>query len=169
MAMEQNRTMQLERSEMTPVMENSGRTQIPEREEGDIPISDITGTGNLGGGNFGETPTFPIIFPDSPVFSVPPNPLLPEEYSEILDYNSIQYLNGFFRTQIGRYVRVEQLVGSNIVEEYDGFLIGVGINYIILQDYANPNIRVLDIYGIKNMYVYYADLTNPYSVAGSGM
>lgn len=169
MAMEQNRTTQLERSEMTPVMENSGRTQIPEREEGDIPISDITGTGSLGGGNFGETPTFPIIFPDSPVFSVPPNPLLPEEYSEILDYNSIQYLNGFFRTQIGRYVRVEQLVGSNIVEDYDGFLIGVGINYIILQDYANPNIRVLDIYGIKNMYVYYADLTNPYSVAGSGM
>ena len=73
-------------------------------------------------------------------------------------------MNGFFRTQIGRYVRVEQLTGSNIIEDYDGFLIGVGINYIILQDYSSSNIRVLDIYGIKNMYVYYADLTNPYSV-----
>ena len=60
--------------------------------------------------------------------------------------------------------RVEQLTGSNIIEDYDGFLIGVGINYIILQDYSSSNIRVLDIYGIKNMYVYYADLTNPYSV-----
>ena len=117
MAMEQNRTRQLERSDMTPVMENADQTQIPEREDGDIPIADITGGGMLGGGSFGATPTFPIIFPDSPMFNVPPNPLLPEEYREVLDYNSIQYLNGFFRTQIGRYVRVEQLVGSNIIED----------------------------------------------------
>ena len=73
--------------------------------------------------------------------------MLPPEYNEILDYNAIQYQNGFFRTQIGRYVKVEQLVGSNSIEEYYGFLIGVGINYIVLQDYDSDNIRVLDIYG----------------------
>ena len=88
--------------------------------------------------------------------------MLPEEYSEILDYNSIQYLNGIFRTQIGRFVRVEQLVGSNTLQEYDGFLIGVGINYIILQEYSNNNIRIMDIYGIKNMYVYYTNVTRPF-------
>lgn len=162
MAIEKNRSIQLERSDMTPVMENTDVIRVPQKEEGDIPIEDIAGEGIAGGVGFGEVPAFPMIFPDSPVFNVPPNPLLPEEYSEILDYNSVQYLNGFFRTQIGKYVRVDQLVGSNTIEEYDGFLIGVGINYIILQDYANPNIRILDIYGIKNMYVYYADLTNPY-------
>ena len=85
--------------------------------------------------------------PESPMFSVPPNPLLPEGYNEILDYNSVQYLNGIFRTQIGRYVRIQQLVGSNITEDYEGFLIGVGINYIILQDYASGNIRILDMEG----------------------
>ena len=147
MAVEQNVATQLERSDMTQVMQNTDRTEVPQREEGDIPISDIT---------------FPMIFPNSPVFRVPANPLLPEEYSEFLDYNSLQYLNGFFRTQIGRYVRVQQLVGSNTLEDHEGFLIGVGINYIILQDYANGNIRVLDIYGIKSMYVYYAEITNPY-------
>ncbi|MDO4544768.1 MAG: hypothetical protein Q4C25_01300, partial [Bacillota bacterium] len=100
-------------------------------------------------------------------FTVPANPLLPEGYSEVLDYNAIQYMNGFFRTQIGRYVKVEQLVGSNMIEEYDGFLVGVGINYIILQEYSvameapSSNIRILDIYGIKNMYVYYANIINP--------
>ncbi|MEI3518804.1 MAG: hypothetical protein V8R14_05235 [Clostridia bacterium] len=41
----------------------------------------------------------------------------------------------------------------------------MGINYIILQDYANGNIRILDIYGIKSMYVYYSELVNPYEVA----
>ena len=87
---------------------------------------------------------------------------MPDEYSELLDYNSIQYMNGIFRTQIGRYVRVQQLVGSNTTEDQEGFLIGVGINYIILQDYSDGNIRIIDIYGIKNMYVYYAEITNQY-------
>ena len=59
---------------------------------------------------------------------------------------------------------MEQLVGSNSIEEYYGFLIGVGINYIVLQDYDSDNIRALDIYGIKNMYVYYSDI----SIAGAG-
>ena len=36
-------------------------------------------------------------------------------------------------------------MGSNITEDYEGFLIGVGINYIILQDYASGNIRILAV------------------------
>ena len=102
---------------------------------------------------------YPMVIPNSPKFKVPANPLLPEEYSEILDYNAIQYLNGIYRTQIGKFVRVEQLVGSNTLQEYDGYLIGVGINYIILQEYSNNDIRIFDIYGIKNMYVYYGNET----------
>ena len=102
--------------------------------------------------------SYPQVIPNSPTFQVPANPLLPQDYNEILDYNAGQYLNGIFRTQIGRYVKVSQLVGSNTLEEFEGYLIGVGINYIILQDYITGNIRILDIYGIKNMYVYYANI-----------
>ena len=98
------------------------------------------------------------MIPNSPTFRVPANPLLPPEYNEVLDYNAVQYLNGIFRTQIGRYVKVSQLVGSNTMEEFEGYLIGVGINYIILQDYITGNIRILDIYGIKSMYVYYKNI-----------
>ena len=116
----------------------------------------------LGTGNLDQVSQFPVVLPNNPIFKVPANPLLPDEYSELLDYNSIQYMNGIFRTQIGRYVRVQQLVGSNTTEDQEGFLIGVGINYIILQDYSDGNIRIIDIYGIKNMYVYYAEITNPY-------
>ena len=69
----------------------------------------------------------------------------------------IQHLAVFIGKQIGKFVRVQQLIGSNTTQDFDGFLIGVGINYIILQEYANQDIRILDIYGIKQMYVYYSE------------
>jgi len=145
------------RDEMTPVLNNTVQNQQL-HDEGDIPLSDL----NLGNGNMSFEETFPQILPNNPTFTVPANPLLPEEYSEVLDYNALQYMNGIFRTQIGRYVRVQQLVGSNITQDFDGFLIGVGINYIILQEYSNQDIRILDIYGIKQMYVYYSEIASPY-------
>lgn len=107
--------------------------------------------------------SYPQVIPNSPTFHVPANPLLPQNYNEVLDYNAVQYLNGMFRTQIGRYVKVSQLMGSNTLEEFEGYLIGVGINYIILQDYITGNIRILDIYGIKNMYVYYENIRSQLS------
>lgn len=174
MAMEQRHGMQLMRSEMTDVMQNADVTQAPQSaqleqggqfeqgEEGDIPIEDITGEAAAGGQVFPMIQSFPLVLPENPIFRVPANPLLPEGHNELLDYNTLQYMNGIFRTQIGRFVRVSQLVGSNTLEDYAGFLIGVGVNYIILQEYSGDNIRILDIYGIKSMYVYYTELMNPY-------
>lgn len=126
---------------------------------GSVISSDISSGSGISG-NFGVQggSTYPQVIPNSPTFQVPANPLLPPEYNEVLDYNAVQYLNGIFRTQIGRYVKVSQLVGSNTMEEFEGYLIGVGINYIILQDYITGNIRILDIYGIKSMYVYYKNI-----------
>ena len=95
------------------------------------------------------------LFPDVPLFHVPSNPLLPPGYQETLDYTSIQYINGFYRTQIGRYVRVEYQTTSSSMESISGYLTGVGINYILLQDSATSNIIALDSYSIKLFYVYY--------------
>lgn len=163
MAMGRNEAIKLARSEMTPVLENAVLDNNHVTEDGDIPLSEVNMAGEgFNRGTFGSQTEYPQIIPDSPTFSVPANPLLPDEYSEILDYNSLQYLNGFFRTQIGKFVRVQQLIGSNITQDFDGFLIGVGINYIILQEYANSDIRILDIYGIKQMYVYYSEPVSPY-------
>lgn len=166
MAMNQREAMQLSRSEMTSIL---GNTEINGRgieDNGDIPISEVTMPAEIGGAGidagFGTNENYPQILPNNPTFTVPANPLLPDEYSEVLDYNSIQYLNGIFRTQIGKFVRVQQLIGSNTTQDFDGFLIGVGINYIILQEYANNDIRILDIYGIKQMYVYYSEPATPY-------
>lgn len=136
----------------------SSGTEILPGSAGSVISSDISGgSGSFGSAGMGGS-TYPQVIPNSPTFRVPANPLLPPKYNEVLDYNAVQYLNGIFRTQIGRYVKVSQLVGSNTMEEFEGYLIGVGINYIILQDYITGNIRILDIYGIKSMYVYYKNV-----------
>ena len=103
-----------------------------------------------------------VTTPEAPSFQVPSNPLLPPGYQETLDYSSLQYVNGFYRTQIGRYVRLDQLLGSNNMTQQEGFLIGVGYNYLLLQEGYTGNIMVVDIYSIKNMYVYYHDRVPAY-------
>ena len=130
--------LSLNTSQMTQIVES-----VPGSSSGTDSISD------------GTTQVSTNVTPGAPSFSVPANPLLPPGYQETLDYNSLQYANGFYRTQIGRYVRVDQLLGSNSITTQEGFLIGVGYNYIILQEGYTGNILVVVIYSIKNMYVYY--------------
>lgn len=62
---------------------------------------------------------------------------------------SIQYLNGFIRTQIGRRVQVDFLIGNNEVITKDGFLLGVGANYILLNEIGTNDITACDFYNIK--------------------
>lgn len=135
----------LNSTQMTPIVES-----VP----GSSSTSETTTTGS--------TQVTTNITPGAPSFNVPSNPLLPPGYQETLDYNSLQYANGFYRTQIGRYVSVDQLLGSNNMTTQEGFLIGVGYNYILLQEGFTGNILVVDIYSIKNMYVYYNDRVPAY-------
>lgn len=97
----------------------------------------------------------PPVLPTAPQFQVPANPLLPPGYQEFIDYENLQYLNGFLRTQIGKYMRVEQLVGASNLEDRYGYLVGVGINYILLQELGTRNILAIDYYGIKSVYVFF--------------
>ena len=97
----------------------------------------------------------------SPSFGVPSNPLVPPEYEQTIDYDSAQYMNGFLRTQIGRAMRVEQLIGSNSTEDRYGFLVGVGNNYLLLQDITNGNVAIVDLYSVKYVYVYFNDPVFP--------
>lgn len=113
---------------------------------------------NNNGGNIliptGTADAAPI-FENPPTLAAPANPLLPPGYQEVVDYNDLQYVNGFFRTQIGRYVKVDCLVGSNQIVVKYGYLIAVGINYILLQEAGTGNILSVDFWSIKFMYIYY--------------
>ena len=68
---------------------------------------------------------------------------------------SIQYLNGFIRTQIGRRITVTFLIGSNLLEEKSGFLLGVGANYILLNELDTNDLTACDFYNIKFIRFYY--------------
>lgn len=91
-----------------------------------------------------------------PYIITPHDPMTPDGYEEEIDYQSVQALNGFLRTQIGRYMRIEQLIGSNTIQDRYGFLVGVGSNFIILQEITTGNIMVLDIFSVRLTYVYYS-------------
>lgn len=138
-----------------------GNTETMQQQGGG---TNIGGEGGFIGGNVNGSNTDgagnliyenPNVLENAPSFKVPANPLLPPEYKEVLNYNDIQFLNGFIRTQIGRYIRVECLVGSNNIEIRAGYLIGVGLNYILLQESITGNVLSIDFWSIKFVYYYY--------------
>ncbi|MDD6880063.1 MAG: hypothetical protein PUE18_00610, partial [Firmicutes bacterium] len=57
--------------------------------------------------------------------------------------------------------RIEQLVSTDRTEDRLGFLVGVGSNFIILQDISTGNIMVIDIFSIRLTYVYYSSAVLP--------
>ena len=168
---DQNRQHTAQRQTATPNMHRSQMTNyvVP------VPVTNYTpsGTGSIASNmampgiwsdeNGVETipgipdpnPNPDPVLPENPQFQVPANPLLPPGYQEVLNYENLQYMNGFLRTQIGKYLRVEQLVTSNQIEDRFGYLVGVGLNYILLQQAGTGNISAIDYYSIKYVYVYY--------------
>lgn len=98
---------------------------------------------------------------ENPSVILPQSPLSPNGYQEEIDNAALQSFNGFLRTQIGRYMKVEQLVTSDRTEDRLGFLVGVGSNFIILQDITTGNIMVIDMFSIRLTYVYYSPAVVP--------
>ena len=68
---------------------------------------------------------------------------------------SLQYLNGFMRTQIGRRVQVQFLLGTNTLTDRTGTLLGVGANYILINESDTDDLLACDFYNIKFVRVYY--------------
>lgn len=65
------------------------------------------------------------------------------------------YLAGFLRTQIGRRVRVEFLIGTSGTTDRTGILIGVGASFILLREEGEDNVIVCDLYSIKFVTIYF--------------
>ena len=65
------------------------------------------------------------------------------------------YLPGFLRTQIGKNMRVEFLIGSSgpLVDRI-GVLIEVGVSYILLRPIETDDTLMCDMYSIKFVTIY---------------
>lgn len=72
-----------------------------------------------------------------------------------LPNDSIEYLNGLIRTQIGRRARIDFLLGSSGMVTKDGYILGVGSNYILINEVDTDDITACDFYNIKFIRFFY--------------
>lgn len=59
------------------------------------------------------------------------------------------YTPAFLRQQIGKLMRVEFLIGTNMLVDRIGILQDVGASYILLRSFENDSLVYCDIYSIK--------------------
>lgn len=131
-----------------PAQPMTSNAPTPNNIQGTVPGGSISGTGSPDltrvppRSSSGPQPgTMAAIPPSSQPISIP---------SE-----SLQYMNGFLRTQIGRIVMVQFLVGTNTLVDKMGILLAVGVNYILINETETDDILACDFYNIKFVKFYY--------------
>ncbi|MHB7979665.1 alginate lyase [Clostridium sporogenes] len=63
--------------------------------------------------------------------------------------DDILYNQGFLKTQIGKRVKIEFLIGTNMLIDREGTLVGVGISYILINEVDTNDLIMADMYSIK--------------------
>ncbi|MGI5998755.1 MAG: hypothetical protein ACOX89_08850 [Lutispora sp.] len=61
----------------------------------------------------------------------------------------IEFTQGYLRSQIGSRVKVEFLIGTNMLVDREGLLVDVGVSYIIINETETDDLLLCDIYSIK--------------------
>ena len=102
-------------------------------------------------------PTMPPGRPQRPISPQPmpiqpEQPMQPEAPPVISDTD---YIQGYLRTIIGMYVKVEFILGTNMLIDREGVLKEVGIDHIVIQEPETDDLVVADLYSIKFVRVYY--------------
>ncbi|MDR3551951.1 MAG: hypothetical protein P4L75_02395 [Clostridia bacterium] len=82
-------------------------------------------------------------------------PITPLTQPAPITLESLQYFNGYLRTQIGRKVTVNFLIGTNTFIDKTGTLLGVGANYILLREIETDDVTMCDYYSIKFVRIYH--------------
>lgn len=95
----------------------------------------------------------PSMLPPSPTQDL--MPIVPWNQPMPVTTESLQYMNGFIRTQIGRKVTIEFLIGTNTLVDKTGTLLAVGANYILINEIESDDILLCDFYAMKFMKFYY--------------
>lgn len=67
----------------------------------------------------------------------------------------IEYTQGYLKSQIGARVKIEFLIGTNMLIDREGTLTEVGISYVIIREVETDDLLLCDIYSIKFVRFYY--------------
>ena len=68
--------------------------------------------------------------------------------------NNPLYNQGWLQGQIGKYIRISFLLGTNTFQDRAGILQEVGISFIVIKDANTNDLTMCDIYSIKFVTVY---------------
>jgi hypothetical protein len=82
-------------------------------------------------------------------------PLTPTNQPQALSLQSTEYLNGYLRTQIGRMVRIEFLIGTGTLVDRTGTLLSVGANFLTIRQVQTDDIVACDFFSIKFITFFY--------------
>lgn len=82
------------------------------------------------------------------------SPITPTTEPPALNLNSLQFLNAALRTQIGRRVTIDFLIGTNTLTDRSGTLLAVGANYLIINPIETDDLLFCDFFTIKFVTVY---------------
>ena len=66
-----------------------------------------------------------------------------------------EFTQGYLKTQIGRKIKVEFLIGTNMLIDREGTLVDVGVSYIIIRETETDDLLLCDMYSIKFVRFYY--------------
>lgn len=93
-------------------------------------ITQPSGPSPVPGGTFAEAPGSPV-------------------------FQDTRYMQGYLRTLIGRYMRIEFLIGTNQLRDREGTLLEVGISYIVIREAETDDNVMADVFAIKFVTVFY--------------
>ncbi len=135
-------------SETQRIMQQN-RITTPQRQiEQTLPITNPTTSNSTGSSNT----TTSSEMTSSPMTISQPNMLFNENVngSNIMNLvNPCGDMNNFLRTQIGKVLNVQFLLGTNALVEKTGVLLGVGSNYIVLRDSETNDLILCNFDDIK--------------------
>lgn len=98
--------------------------------------------------------TLPIQpLPTPPSTSRPPTGTVPQPGPPVL--RNTDYIQGYLKTVIGRPVKVEFILGTNMFIDREGILVDVGIDHIVIRETRTDDLLVCDLYSIKFVTVFY--------------
>lgn len=94
---------------------------------------------------FGNDTDSPRMNPSGSLSGVGANPIVTPGVP-VMDNQG--YVQSYLKSQIGRYVLVQFLLGTNLLTDRGGLLVEVGINYIVLVNSSRDRV-MCDLYSIK--------------------
>ncbi|MDP4091382.1 MAG: hypothetical protein Q8930_19220 [Bacillota bacterium] len=110
-------------------------TGMPSPTTGILPQAPVT---------IGGQPTGPSLIPGATFVEAPGSPV----------FLDTRYIQGYLRTLVGRFVRVEFLIGTSQLRDREGTLLNVGVSYIVLREAETDDNVMCDLFTIKFVTVF---------------